>query len=106
MARAYWWSTTWSPPGQPSPRAPIHWRKPAPDASARSRSRAICKPAMLFASEHPLVRHKVALLRHVDTEPQKFRGLVRELSLPLCAELTRALGRARERACRFMAPRW
>src|SRR5919204_1535601 len=46
---------------------------------------------MLFASEHPLVRHKVALLRHVDTEPKKFRELVRELAMLLCYEATRDL---------------
>ena len=46
---------------------------------------------MLFASEHPLVRHKLALLRHVDTEPKKFRELVRELSMLLCYEATRDL---------------
>src|SRR5256885_13095648 len=46
---------------------------------------------MLFASEHPLVHHKVALLRHVDTEPKKFRELVRELSTLLCYEATRDL---------------
>jgi uracil phosphoribosyltransferase len=43
---------------------------------------------MLFVSEHPLVRHKVTLLRHVDTEPKKFRELVRELSMLLCYEAT------------------
>lgn len=46
---------------------------------------------MLFASEHPLVRHKVALLRHVDTQPKKFREVVRELSMLLCYEATRDL---------------
>src|SRR3954469_14041358 len=46
---------------------------------------------MLFASEHPLVRHKLALLRHLDTEPKKFRELVRELSMLLCYEATRDL---------------
>jgi len=46
---------------------------------------------MVFASEHPLVRHKVGLLRHVDTEPKKFRELVRELSMLLCVEATRDL---------------
>src|ERR671938_1661694 len=46
---------------------------------------------MLFMSEHPLVRHKVALLRHVETEPKKFRELVRELSMLLCYEATRDL---------------
>jgi uracil phosphoribosyltransferase len=44
---------------------------------------------MLFASEHPLVRHKVTLLRQIDTEPKKFRELVRELSMLLCYEATR-----------------
>ena len=43
---------------------------------------------MLFASEHPLVRHKVSLLRHVETEPKKFRELVRELSQFLLYEAT------------------
>lgn len=46
---------------------------------------------MLFASEHPLVRHKVTLLRHVDTTPKKFRELVREIAILLCYEATRDL---------------
>ena len=46
---------------------------------------------MLFVSEHPLVRHKVTLMRHLDTEPKKFRELVRELSMLLCYEATRDL---------------
>jgi uracil phosphoribosyltransferase len=46
---------------------------------------------MLYASEHPLVQHKIALLRHVDTEPKKFRELVRELSMLLTYEATRDL---------------
>jgi uracil phosphoribosyltransferase len=46
---------------------------------------------VLFVSEHPLVRHKVTLLRHVDTNPKKFRELVRELSMLLCYEATRDL---------------
>src|SRR6476646_7157634 len=46
---------------------------------------------MLFASDHPLVHHKVALLRNVETEPKKFRELVRELSMLLCYEATRDL---------------
>jgi uracil phosphoribosyltransferase len=46
---------------------------------------------MLIVSEHPLVRHKITLLRHVDTEPKKFRELVRELAMLLCYEATRDL---------------
>jgi uracil phosphoribosyltransferase len=43
---------------------------------------------MLHASSHPLVRHKIALLRHVDNGHKKFRELVRELSMLLCYEAT------------------
>ena len=43
---------------------------------------------MLFTSSHPLVLHKSALLRHVETGPKKFRELVRELALLLGYEAT------------------
>ena len=34
----------------------------------------------LFVSSHPLVQHKLALMRSVDTEPKKFREVVREIT--------------------------
>ncbi len=34
----------------------------------------------LHVSQHPAVLHKLAVLRDVDTEPKKFREVVRELS--------------------------
>ena len=37
-------------------------------------------PARLHVSTHPLVGHKLAVLRDVATEPKKFREVVRELS--------------------------
>ena len=46
---------------------------------------------MLYASEHPLVRHKVAELRDVATRPRLFRDLVREISTLLAYEATRDL---------------
>ncbi len=42
----------------------------------------------LHASEHPLVRHKIAELRDVTTEPKRFRELVRELATLLGYEAT------------------
>jgi uracil phosphoribosyltransferase len=45
-------------------------------------------PNNVFPSPHPLVAHKLALLRSVDTKPKKFRELVRELSMLLCYEAT------------------
>ncbi len=42
----------------------------------------------VFASTHPLVAHKLAKLRSVDTNPKKFRELVRELAALLAYEAT------------------
>ena len=46
---------------------------------------------MLYPSEHPLVRQKTTDLRDVETAPQRFRALVRELSALLGYEATRDL---------------
>jgi uracil phosphoribosyltransferase len=39
-------------------------------------------------SNHPLIRHKLSLLRDANTEPKKFRELVHEISLLLAYEAT------------------
>lgn len=44
--------------------------------------------AQVFVSQHPLVRHKLTLLRDANTEPQKFRELVREIAILLAYEAT------------------
>ncbi len=47
---------------------------------------------MIYESEHPLVKHKLTLLRDVNTEPKKFRELIREVAMLLCYEATADLG--------------
>lgn len=47
---------------------------------------------MVHESTHPLVKHKLTLLRKVTTEPKKFRELIRELAMLLCYEATADLG--------------
>ena len=47
---------------------------------------------MIFESTHPLVKHKLTLLRNANTEPKKFRELVRELAMLMCYEATTDLG--------------
>lgn len=47
---------------------------------------------MVFESQHPLVKHKLTLLRRQETEPKKFRELIRELALLMCYEATSDLG--------------
>lgn len=47
---------------------------------------------MIYESTHPLVKHKLTLLRDVYTEPKKFRELIRELAMLLCYEATADLG--------------
>lgn len=42
----------------------------------------------LYVSKHPLVRHKLTLLRDVATGPKKFRELVRELAIAMAIEPT------------------
>ena len=42
----------------------------------------------IFPSSHPLVAHKLSLLRQKDTEPKKVRELVREISALLTYEVT------------------
>jgi len=42
----------------------------------------------VFASHHPLVAHKLSILRDTSTEPQKFRELVKELAALLTYEAT------------------
>src|SRR6185503_1216649 len=41
--------------------------------------------------DHPLVQHKLSLMRRRDTSTSKFRGLMREVSLLLGYEATRDL---------------
>jgi uracil phosphoribosyltransferase len=44
--------------------------------------------AKVIVSDHPLIRHKVTLLRSVETEPKKFRELIREVAILLAYEAT------------------
>jgi len=50
--------------------------------------------ALVFPSKHPLVKHKLTLLRDQRTEPKKFRELVRELAILLAYEATTDLALA------------
>ncbi len=42
----------------------------------------------VFPSPHPLVAHKLTKLRDIETEPKKFRELIREISILLAYEAT------------------
>jgi uracil phosphoribosyltransferase len=44
--------------------------------------------SQVFISKHPLVAHKLAKLRSTQTEPKKFRELVREITILLAYEAT------------------
>ncbi len=44
--------------------------------------------ANIFASRHPLVAHKLRVLRDKETEPKKFRELIREIAALLTYEAT------------------
>jgi uracil phosphoribosyltransferase len=44
--------------------------------------------AEVHVSEHPLVRHKLTILRTKETKPKKFRELIREIAILLAYEAT------------------
>jgi uracil phosphoribosyltransferase len=46
---------------------------------------------LIYESKHPLVKHKLAKLRDVNTKPKKFRELIREISILLAYEATQDL---------------
>jgi len=47
--------------------------------------------AKVYISDHPLVKHKLTHLRDKDTDPKKFRELIREITLLLVYEATKDL---------------
>jgi uracil phosphoribosyltransferase len=47
--------------------------------------------ANIYPSSHPLVAHKLALLRRANTEPKRFRELVREIAALMAYEATQDL---------------
>lgn len=51
----------------------------------------------LTVVEHPLIQHKLSLMRRVDTATADFRRLLRETSLLLGYEITRDLALTRQR---------
>lgn len=46
----------------------------------------------VYISHHPLIEHKLSILRNKRTEPKKFRELIREISILLAYEATADLG--------------
>ncbi len=58
----------------------------------------------LHVSEHPLVRHKITLLRDSKTEPKKFRELIREIAILLSYEATADLALSETGVTTPMAP--
>jgi uracil phosphoribosyltransferase len=46
----------------------------------------------IHISHHPLIEHKLSILRNKRTEPKKFRELIREISILLAYEATADLG--------------
>jgi len=49
-------------------------------------------PDYVFVSGHPLIQHKLSILRDKRVEPKKFRELIREIAILLAYEATADLG--------------
>jgi len=62
-----------------------------PPPAASPLSTGVVTPNIVTIVNHPLVRHKLSLMRAHDTSTSKFRQLMREISLLLGYEATRDL---------------
>ncbi len=51
----------------------------------------------LIVIDHPLVQHKLSIMRHVETHTQDFRRLMKEIAMLLAYEVTRDLPLKTER---------
>ncbi len=51
-------------------------------------SQSIINNAQIHVSEHPLVQHKLTLLRDKDTDSKKFREVMKEIAILLTCEAT------------------
>ncbi len=47
--------------------------------------------AKIFVANHPLIQHKLSILRDVKTGTKEFRALIQEITMLLCYEATRDL---------------
>lgn len=47
--------------------------------------------ANIYVTEHPLIQHKLSILRHKDTPSKEFRALISEIAMLMCYEATRDL---------------
>lgn len=47
--------------------------------------------AKIFIADHPLIQHKLSILRDVKTGTKEFRALIQEITMLLCYEATRDL---------------
>ena len=72
-----------------------------PQAARCSHARSQDLPN-LIVTRHPLLRHKVTLLRKRDTPKKIFKELVDEIAMLLAYEVTSDLG-TEDRACRDAA---
>jgi uracil phosphoribosyltransferase len=52
--------------------------------------------ANIYTIDHPLIQHKLTLMRRAETSTAKFRSLLREISMLLAYEVTRDLPLKRE----------
>jgi uracil phosphoribosyltransferase len=60
--------------------------------------------AAVTVIDHPLIQHKLTLMRRVETSTAEFRALLKEISMLLAYEVTRDLPVKKERIQTPMAP--
>jgi len=64
---------------------------PLPRTTRNFPEEALMPNTSVHVSNHPLVAHKLGKLRHRDTDPKRFRELIREIAALLSYEATQDL---------------
>src|SRR5262245_46657906 len=75
--------------GWPRHRAREARRQRASSSHSQRRNGVLMQGVRIV--DHPLVQHKLAIMRDKDTSTRTFRSLLREMSTLLCYEVTRDL---------------
>ena len=88
--------TSWSPPTTASPRQsgnawPREKAAPSPTEPMTEKGRHGTMDEMVHVLDHPLLQHKLSILRDETTGVKDFREIVNEVATLMCYEATRDL---------------
>src|SRR5688572_22438929 len=77
--------------GEASPKPPLYQRSRPKSVESASHFQEELPAMPLHVVDHPLIQHKMSILRHKDTGAKEFRELVEEIAMLMAYEATRSI---------------